>query len=286
MGVYAIVLFVLVFILILRGYPVAFTLGGVSVLFCLLMCFLFPEVMRFADFKLLPSRFMGTINSYVLMAVPLFIFMGIMLEKSGLAESLLETMAILFGKFHGGLAISVIVVGALLAASTGIVGATVVTMGLISLPTMLKRGYKPELATGVIASSGTLGQIIPPSVVLVLLADTISSSSRGGVQVDVGSMFQAAILPGMLLVLAYIIYVIIICKKHPEWGPPIPDDEIKEYKKDGFAGKLIKAFVLPLFLIIAVLGSIFAGVASPTEASAVGALGATLLTVIQRKFSF
>ncbi len=285
MGALAILLFVLVFILILRGYPVAFTLGGVSVLFCLVVCILFPDVMRFADFKLLPSRFMGTINNYVLMAVPLFIFMGIMLEKSGLAESLLETMAILFGKFHGGLAISVVVVGALLAASTGIVGATVVTMGLISLPTMLKRGYKPELATGVIASSGTLGQIIPPSVVLVLLADTISSSSRGGVQVDVGSMFQAAMLPGVLLVLAYIIYIVFITKKHPEWAPPIPQDEIDAYKLSGFVGKLIKAFVLPMFLIVAVLGSIFAGFASPTEAAAVGALGAIILTVIQRKFS-
>jgi len=285
MGALAILLFVLVFILILRGYPVAFTLGGVSVLFCLVVCVMFPDVMRFADFKLLPSRFMGTINNYVLMAVPLFIFMGIMLEKSGLAESLLETMAILFGKFHGGLAISVVVVGALLAASTGIVGATVVTMGLISLPTMLKRGYKPELATGVIASSGTLGQIIPPSVVLVLLADTISSSSRGGIQVDVGSMFQAALLPGILLVLAYIAYIVFITKKNPDWAPPIPQDEIDAYKKEGYLGKLLKAFVLPLFLILAVLGSIFAGVASPTEAAAVGALGAILLTIVQRKFS-
>ena len=285
MGALAILLFVLVFILILRGYPVAFTLGGVSVLFCLAICIFYPDVMRFADFKLLPSRFMGTINNYVLMAVPLFIFMGIMLEKSGLAESLLETMAILFGKFHGGLAISVVVVGALLAASTGIVGATVVTMGLISLPTMLKRGYKPELATGVIASSGTLGQIIPPSVVLVLLADTISSSSRGGVLVDVGSMFQAALLPGALLVLVYILYIVIITKRHPDWAPPIPDDEIEAYKEHGFIGKLVKAFVLPMVLILAVLGSIFAGIASPTEAAAVGAMGATILTIIQGKFS-
>jgi len=285
MGALAILLFGLVFILILRGYPVAFTLGGVSVLFCIMICFLYPDVMRFADFKLLPSRFMGTINNYVLMAVPLFIFMGIMLEKSGLAESLLETMAILFGKFNGGLAISVVVVGALLAASTGIVGATVVTMGLISLPTMLKRGYKPELATGVIASSGTLGQIIPPSVVLVLLADTISSSSRGSKQIDVGNMFQAAILPGFLLVLAYITYIFIVSKKYPKWAPPIPQQEIDLYRKNGFVGKLIKAFLLPIFLILAVLGSIFAGIASPTEAAAVGALGAIILTFIQNKFS-
>lgn len=285
MGLLAIILFVLIFILILRGYPVAFTLAGASVLFALVICLVFPDVMRFADFKLLPSRFMGTINNYVLMAVPLFIYMGIMLEKSGLAESLLETMALLLGKFRGGLALSVVVVGALLAASTGIVGATVVTMGLISLPTMIKRGYKEELATGIVASAGTLGQIIPPSVVLVLLADTISSSSRSGTQVDVGSMFQAAIIPGILLVVAYMVYVVFISRSRPDWAPPIPTEEIIAFRKAGFAIRLLKIFVLPLVLIVAVLGSILAGIASPTEAAAVGALGATILTAIQGKFS-
>ncbi len=254
-------------------------------MFALVICILFPDVMRFADFKLLPSRFMGTINNYVLMAVPLFIFMGIMLEKSGLAESLLETMAFLFGQFKGGLAISVIIVGTLLAASTGIVGATVVTMGLISLPTMLKRGYKEELATGVVASSGTLGQIIPPSVVLVLLADTISSSSSSGIQVDVGTMFQAAIIPGILLVGAYILYVVIISRLKPEWAPPMPPEEVKQFRSSGVSLKLFKAFLLPILLIIAVLGSILAGIASPTEAAAVGAFGATLLTLIQGRFN-
>jgi len=219
------------------------------------------------------------------MAVPLFIFMGIMLEKSGLAESLLETMAFLFGQFKGGLAISVIIVGTLLAASTGIVGATVVTMGLISLPTMLKRGYKEELATGVVASSGTLGQIIPPSVVLVLLADTISSSSSSGIQVDVGTMFQAAIIPGILLVGAYILYVVIISRLKPEWAPPMPPEEVKQFRSSGVSLKLFKAFLLPILLIIAVLGSILAGIASPTEAAAVGAFGATLLTLIQGRFN-
>lgn len=219
------------------------------------------------------------------MAVPLFIFMGIMLEKSGLAESLLETMAFLFGQFKGGLAISVIIVGTLLAASTGIVGATVVTMGLISLPTMLKRGYKEELATGVVASSGTLGQIIPPSVVLVLLADTISSSSSSGIQVDVGTMFQAAIIPGILLVGAYILYVVIISRLKPEWAPPMPPEEVKQFRSSGFSLKLFKVFLLPILLIIAVLGSILAGIASPTEAAAVGAFGATLLTLIQGRFN-
>ncbi len=286
MGILALILFLIIFVLILKGYPVAFTLGGVSILFALVLCVVYPEAIRFADLRLLPFRFMGTINNFVLLAVPLFIYMGIMLEKSGLAESLLETMAILFGKFKGGLAISVVIVGALLAASTGIVGATVVTMGLISLPTMLKRGYKPELATGVIASSGTLGQIIPPSVVLVLLADTISSSSRGGAQVDVGSMFQAAILPGFLLVMAYILYILIISALRPEWAPSMPAEEIEAFKGEGFGGRVVKAFLLPMLLMIAVLGSIFAGVASPTEAAAVGAMGATILTIIQGKFTW
>jgi len=193
MEVVAIILFVLIFVLILLGFPVAYTLAGLSVIVGMIFV---PDF-----FDLLPLRFMGTIQNVVLLAVPLFIFMGLMLEKSGLAENLLDTMAILFGKVKGGLAISVVVVGALLAASTGIVGATVITMGLISLPTMLKRNYSPELATGTIASSGTLGQIIPPSVVLVLLGSVL--------QVSVGDLFKAAIVPGVMLVVCYILYILI-----------------------------------------------------------------------------
>ncbi len=285
MGFLALILFFIIFALILKGYPVAFTLGGVSVVFALVVMMFAPEVISMRDFNLLPSRFMGTINTTMLMAVPLFIYMGIMLEKSGLAESLLETMANLFGSLRGGLAISVVIVGALLAASTGIVGATVVTMGVLSLPVMLKRGYKPELATGVIASSGTLGQIIPPSVVLILLADQIGASSRGAAQVDVGSMFKAAFLPGFLLVVGYIIYILVISNLRPTWAPPIPEEEVKAMRGKGFALRVFKAFFLPLLLIVAVLGSIFAGIASPTEAAAVGAMGATLLTVLERKFN-
>lgn len=285
MGVLAIVLFLLIFILILRGYPVALTLGGVSILVALGVILFFPEVMRFQDFYLLPPRFMGTINNTMLMAVPLFIYMGIMLEKSGLAESLLETMSILFGRVKGGLAISVIIVGALLAASTGIVGATVVTMGIISLPVMLKRGYKPEIATGVIASSGTLGQIIPPSIVLILLADQIGANTRGVSQVDVGTIFKAAVVPGALLVIAYIIYIIIISHLKPHWTPALPKEDIEKMKGPGFGVKVFKAFFLPLLLIVAVLGSILLGIASPTEAAAVGALGATLLTFLEKKFN-
>ncbi len=271
MEIIAIILFLSIFLLILYGYPVAFTLGGISIIYA--VCFLDP-----ASFSALPPRIMGVMSNYVLLAVPLFIFMGIMLEKSGIAESLLETMAILFGKVSGGLAISVVIVGALLAASTGIVGATVITMGLISLPTMLKKGYTPELATGTIAASGTLGQIIPPSVVLVLLGSVLN--------VSVGNLFAAALLPGFILVLFYIIYIFIFASRNPEKAPSVPAEEIAEFKADNFWPKVIKAFVLPLLLIVAVLGSIFAGLASPTEAAAVGAMGATIMTVVQGKFSY
>ena len=269
MALIAIILFISIFVLILYGYPVAFTLGGISILYAL--CFLDPIA-----FTALPPRIIGVMSNYVLLAVPLFVFMGIMLEKSGLAESLLETMAILFGKLKGGLAVSVVIVGALLAASTGIVGATVITMGLISLPTMLKRGYQPELSTGTIAASGTLGQIIPPSVVLVLLGSVLN--------VSVGNLFAAALLPGLLLVLVYIAYILIFARIRPDLAPAMPAEEIEAFKKEGFWGKVIKAFLLPLLLIIAVLGSIFAGIASPTEAAAVGAMGATILTIVQGKF--
>jgi tripartite ATP-independent transporter DctM subunit len=221
---------------------------------------------------------MGTMQNYVLLAVPLFIFMGLMLEKSGLAENLLNTMAMLFGKLRGGLAISVIIVGALLAASTGIVGATVITMGLISLPTMLKRGYKPELATGVICASGTLGQIIPPSIVLILLGSVLN--------VSVGDLFSAALIPGIILVLIYIVYVLLIAYFKKEIAPAIPTEEVIAFRKKGFLLRLFKAFVLPFLLIVLVLGSIFAGIASPTEAAGVGAFGTIILTMIQKRFNY
>jgi len=240
-------LFASLFVLLLLGYPVAFTLGGVSIVFGML-------TFGLDFFNLLPLRIWGIMTNYVLIAVPLFVYMGVMLEKSGLAEELLETMALLFGRLRGGLAISVVVVGALLAASTGIVGATVVTMGLLSLPTMLKRGYGPELATGTICASGTLGQIIPPSIVLVLLGSILN--------ISVGDLFMGAVIPGILLVGLYFIWIIIMFFR------------------------IIRAFILPFFLVLAVLGSIFAGIASPTEAAAVGAFGATILTFVQKKFSY
>ena len=216
-------------------------------------------------------------TNYVLLAVPLFVFMGVMLEKSGIAEKLLETMGMLFGRFRGGLAISVVIVGGLLAASTGIVGATVVTMGLMSLPAMLKRGYDPELATGTIAASGTLGQIIPPSIVLVLLGSTLN--------VSVGDMFIGAIVPGFLLVCLYLLYITGLGVFRPELMPAMPVAEIQAFKGDKPWKTIVEAFVIPFMLVIAVLGSIFAGIASPTEAAAIGAFGALLLTLFQRKLS-
>ena len=287
MEILAIVLFGIVFISILNGYPVAFTLGGISMLFAIGVSIFAPEYFPVSTFNILPLRIMGTIDNYVLMAIPLFVFMGVMLEKSGLAESLLETMAMMFGKIKGGLAISVVIVGALLAAATGVVGATVVAMGLISLPTMLKRGYNTELATGVIASSGTLGQIIPPSIVLILLSDMIGSVSRGSEAVDVGVFFGAAIIPGLILVAFYIAYILVISLIKKDCAPPIPAEEIKSFREGkNFIPKIINVFVLPLLLIIAVLGSIFAGIASVTEAAAVGASGSIILTAVQKKFSF
>ena len=261
-----IILFLLVIILILFGYPVALTLGGISVLAGLL----FFDI----DFFYLVSlRIYGIMNNFVLLAVPLFVFMGLTLEKSGIAERLLETMAILFGKIKGGLAYSVIIVGGMLAASTGIVGATVVTMGLISLPTMLKRGYDPKLATGVIASSGTLGQIIPPSVVLVLLGSVLN--------VSVGNLFISALLPGVTLVFLYLIYVGLVTYFSPKAAPAMPTKMIEEFKGKTSLINIFNAFLLPFILIFAVLGSIFLGIASPTEAAGIGAAGAILLSLIQ-----
>jgi len=264
-------LFAALFILLMFGFPVAFTLGGVSLVFGYF-------TFGFSLFNLLPLRIWGVMTNYVLIAVPLFIYMGVMLEKSGLAEELLETMGLLFGRLSGGLAVSVLVVGALLAASTGIVGATVVTMGLLSLPTMLKRGYSPPLAAGTVSSAGTLGQIIPPSIVLVLLGSILN--------VSIGEIFMGAVIPGLILVGLYFIWIVTVSLRRPDLAPSLPEEELKQFREQGMAKRVVRAFVLPLFLIIAVLGSIFAGIASPTEAAAVGALGATLLTVFQGKLTY
>ena len=265
----ALLLFASIFLLVLYGYPVAFTLGGLSLIYA--FCFLDLAVLT-----LLPNRVMGVMENSVLLAVPLFIFMGIMLEKSGLAERMLRSMTELFGRARGGMAVSVIIVGALLAASTGIVGATVVTMGLISLPPMLKKGYDPGIATGVIAASGTLGQIIPPSVVLVLLGSVLG--------VSVGKLFAAALVPSALLVGAYILYVLVLGAVKPTALPPGETEAVGW--NGAFLRRLLQSLVLPLLLIVAVLGSILAGWASPTEAAAIGAAGAILLTFSQRKLDW
>lgn len=264
------IFFVVVLLLLLTGFPVAFTLGGASIIFGL-----FTFGLDF--FNLLPMRLWGIMNNYILIAVPLFIFMGVMFEKSGLAEELLETMALLFGKLRGGLAISVLFVGTLLAAGTGIVGATVVTMGVLSLPTMLKKGYHPEVATGIISASGTLGQIIPPSIVLVLLGSVLN--------VSVGGLFLAAVIPGLMLVGLYLIWIVIVTFIRPKSAPAMPEDELKSFRANHPVKRILNAFIAPSVLIIAVLGSIFAGIASPTEAAAIGALGATILTILRKRFT-
>jgi len=264
------IFFAVLLIMLMAGFPVAFTLGGVSFLFGVF-------TFGFDFFNLLPMRVWGIMNNYILLAVPLFIYMGVMFEKSGLAEELLETMALLFGKLRGGMAISVLIVGALLAAATGIVGATVVTMGVLTLPTMLKKGYNPEVATGIISASGTLGQIIPPSIVLVLLGSVLN--------VSVGELFMGAVIPGFILVFLYLVWIITISIVKPKLAPAMPKEDLAKFNLENKTKKILIAFIAPFVLITAVLGSIFAGVASPTEAAAVGAIGATILTAIRGKLN-
>ena len=263
-------MFLALTILLMIGFPVTFTLLGTSLVFGLIG-------FGWDFFNLLPLRIWGRIQNVTLIAVPLFVFMGVMFERSGLAEDLLDTMALLFGRLRGGLAISVVVVGALLGASTGIVGATVVTMGLLAVPTMLRRGYQKELATGTVAASGTLGQIIPPSIVLVLIGDIVG--------VSVGDIFMGAVLPGLILVGLFIIYILIAAFLRPEIAPAISREELAAMTRRQLAVRVLKALFPPMFLMVSVLGSIFAGIASPTEAAAVGAVGASLLTMANKKFN-
>ena len=267
MEVWALFMFAVLFILLLAGFPVALTLGAVAFTFGSLF-------LGFGFFDLLPLRIWGIMTNFTLLAVPLFVFMGVVLEKSGIAEALLETMGQLFGRVRGGLAISVVLVGALLAATTGVVGASVVTLAVIALPAMLKHGYSPSLAGGTIAASGTLGQIIPPSIILILLGDVIG--------VPVGQLFMGAAVPGMMLVFAYIVYIAYVAWQHPERAPAIKQSS---HDNGHLAIKVLKSLVPPLILILAVLGSIFFGIASPTESAAVGALGAMILAALHGKLS-
>ncbi len=276
---------------LLLGYPVAFSLGGTALAFAWFggMGGWFDD----AFLQALPNRLFGIMTNETLIAVPLFVFMGVMLERSKVAENLLDTMAALFGPLRGGLGISVTIVGMLLAASTGIVGATVVTMGLLSLPTMLRRNYDPSVAAGTICASGTLGQIIPPSIILVILGDVLSAAYQQaqldmGVftpeTVSVGDLFVGAIIPGLLLVLLYILYQIGVAIFQPTKVPALPAGE-REANLAQLMRRVFKVLVPPILLISAVLGSILGGLATPTEAASVGAVGAMLLAASQRQLS-
>ncbi len=289
--VMAILMFIVICGVLLLGYPVAFTLGGTALAFAALggQLGLFDG----AFLEALPNRLFGIMTNETLIAVPLFVFMGVMLERSKVAEQLLDTMAALFGPLRGGLGISVTLVGMLLAASTGIVGATVVTMGLLSLPTMIKRCYSPALACGTICASGTLGQIIPPSIILILLGDVLSSAYQQaqldmGIwspeTVSVGDLFAGALIPGLLLVAFYIIYLLVVAWLKPEACPVPPKEERGNYDRELLL-RAVKVLLPPLGLILAVLGSILLGLATPTEAASVGAIGAILLAVSQRQFN-
>lgn len=281
-GIY---MFFTALIMLLAGFPVAFTFGGVALVFGIYSegfsdgmpdGFIEHFIQGLELFDMMPFRIYSIMENTILMAIPLFIFMGIILQKTKLAEQLLESMGTLFGSVRGGLAISTILVGALLAASTGVVGASVVAMGVISLPVMLKYGYCKKLSTGVICASGTLGQIIPPSIVLIILGDVLG--------VAVGDLFKAAVMPGLMLIGAYIAYVLFVSYKNKELAPAMPIEENLIKKDEIF--KALKAIIPPLSLIIIVLGSIFVGIATPTESSAVGGVGALLLAIIYKQFSF
>ncbi|GAB5518623.1 MAG: TRAP transporter large permease subunit [Rhodothermales bacterium] len=267
-------MFVAALLLIFTGFPVAFALGGTALVFAAI-----GVEMGFFDWHLLlalPDRTFGIMANYVLLAVPFFIFMGTMLEKSRLAEDLLQTIGGLFGAMRGGLALAVIFVGALLAAATGVVGASVVAMGMISLPVMLQYGYSKELAAGVITASGTLGQIIPPSVVLVVLGDQLG--------VSVGDLFVGALVPGLMLTGMYAVYAMGVAWLKPEAAPALPP-EARPHNKSELLRKVVLVMLPPLGLILVVLGSIFAGVATPTEAGALGALGAMALAALNKRLN-
>ena len=281
----SIMLLVTLCVVMLLGFPVAFTLSGVAVLFALFGSLIGEFDMIF--YAAIPSRFFGVMSNEILVAVPLFVFMGVMLERSKVAEDLLKTMGQCFGRAPGGLGISVTLVGMLLAASTGIVGATVVTMGLLSLPSMLRAGYSHKLACGTICASGTLGQIIPPSIALVILGDALagtysqSQMEKGNFLAEpfsVIDLFAGALLPGLTLVALYIAWLILTAILRPETCPPYYEEDIKLRH---LSVQIVKAILPPAFLVVAVLGSILGGLATPTEAASFGGVGATLLAAVK-----
>ncbi|ADB94855.1 TRAP transporter large permease [Candidatus Atelocyanobacterium thalassae] len=268
-------MFAVALVLLSLGYPVAFSLGGVSIIFACVGVLL--DIFNPVFLSALPSRIFGIMGNYTLLAIPYFIFLGSMLEKTGIAEKLLLTMGILFGKLRGGLALAVVIVGSLLAATTGVVAATVVAMGLISLPIMLRYGYNKQLAAGVIVASGTLGQLIPPSIVLVVLADQLS--------IPVGTLFIGSIVPGIMMASVFALHVVIIAMIRPDIAPAIPKEE-RSIGIKTLAKQVIQAMLPPLLLIFLVMGSIFFGFATPTEAGAVGALGTIFLAAFNKQLNW
>jgi tripartite ATP-independent transporter DctM subunit len=283
------ILFIAVCLVLMLGFPVAFSLAGTSLIVAGIGYL--AGTFDGAFLSALPNRIFGILGNQILIAVPLFVFMGIMLEKSRIAERLLHNMALLFGPLRGGLGISVILVGMLMAASTGIIGATVVTMGLISLPAMLKNGYSPSLAAGNICATGTLGQIIPPSTALILLGDVLSNAYQQaqlsmGIfspkTISVADLFVGALIPGLLLVVFYMLYMAFTAWRDPQAAPAVIDRPELDFK---FAKQLLAGLIPPLALMLAVLGSILSGIATPTEAAAVGAAGATILALIYGQLS-
>jgi len=286
----ALIMFAVVCLVLMAGFPVAFTLAGTALIFALLGNWLGTlDLITFqsAFMNAATSRIFGIMQNESLIAVPLFVFMGLILERSKVAENLLETMAALFGPLRGGMGFSVVIVGTLMAASTGIVGATVVTMGLLSLPTMLRRGYDPSIATGTICASGTLGQIIPPSIVLILLGDVLTNAANkaGSASTSVGELFAGALIPGLGLVTLYLIYLAYIAITKPDAMPAIPREERHLVSRTALFKKVMIALFPPLILIISVLGSIIGGLAAPTEAASIGAIGAIVLAIMQRQFN-
>jgi tripartite ATP-independent transporter DctM subunit len=271
----AILMFVFFFVLILYGYPVAFSFAGTAIVFMLIGMAVGAFDGRLL--RILPSRWFQTMSDYTLLAIIFFVFMGAVFEKSGLAENLLETVGVLMGPLRGGLALAVVLVGTLLAAATGVVAATVIVMGLLSLPVMLRYGYNHQLATGVITASGTMAQLLPPSLVLVVLSDQLG--------VKLNELFLGALIPGLILSGFYAVYVVVIAFFRPEFAPALPP-EARTMKGGALFKRAILTVVPPLILIFAVLGSIFFGIASPTEAGAVGAAGACLLTAFNRRLNW
>ncbi|MFC1466206.1 MAG: TRAP transporter large permease subunit [Candidatus Brachytrichaceae bacterium NZ_4S206] len=270
-----ILMFVGFFFLLLTGYPVAFSFAGVSIVFGLIG--LAMGAFNFNLLLSLPNSWFGIMSDSTLLAIPFFIFMGAILEKSGLAEELLETVGQLMGPVKGGIALAVVIVGTLLAATTGVVAATIIAMGLISLPTMLRYGYNKGLATGVIIASGTMAQMIPPSIVLVLLSDQFG--------VSIGDLFAGALVPGLMLAAAYAIYALIVAYTRPGSAPALPP-EARTLSGSALLLRTLRAFVPPVVLILAVLGTIFAGLATPSEAGAFGAIGASILAIANRRMSW